>query len=661
MKNAAGTYSPFLVGSYEVGNFEVCELFKPGPGSTGGSTGDPSLSIDNEPVTTSDRLNILTIDVACQVAPALKASEPALQGAIKLLKLAVSVDPIFSTDNGVNVALPTTFGLDETRGGRITGNFSAQVPFPNSAPMRFGITAEHSLDGGFKPVSVSAAYAGSFTILPGVKLKAPAILLDPANDRYGGRAGLSFPPKLLAGNAELLIQNGQVQRIGFDVGLPPPGIPVGAPPLITFQSFGMTLSRATSTTKGVLGTTTTSPAKFQGRTSFVAGPVVTTPAGTFSALVGDVDVTIAGPTVALTGTLTGINRLITLGQANVLVGTSPFRFEAGARVAFPSTTAPVIDGQVFVGATASAFTGLGTVVMQIPNQVPVIGGQRLGGFSAVVSNRAVAGTIFIDPPVLKPRNIGAAFVYGGGFSIIDSITPFITVTPTQTLGRSLAGVRSTFGAGGAGFDIAAGTGDVVAIVRGATGKPTGVSITGPDGKKAKTTSLPSSDPAVLQLAIARPKAGGYTVNGNGIAEVVVATLDDPSYLDPRPGWGTRAQAPITAGTRVCWDLEERAGRRRRRPCSRTRTASPRPAATSRPTCPPRAASTSRRPTGSPASTGPTASSGSATTRSACATGRSASSSPTRIAPPLPRASRRSGRRTGRRSPGRPWTRPTATS
>jgi len=553
VKDAGGTYQPVLAGQLQVGNFQLCDLFSSLSlqSPVGAST---SFLIDDETPATNDRLLIQTGQINCHTGAAINVSQPALQLAAKLFKLGLAIDQVFATDNA-QVALPSTFGLDEARGGRLFGSVSARVPLADEAhEARLALSLEVSHDSGLRPVSLGGAYVGAVPLLPGVVLRDPAVLIDPANQTFGGHLRLSLPPKLRTTGASVLIQDGKLKSVGFDVGLPVP-LPVGP---IKFQSFGATFTRATTTTttttKTVLGTSTQSPATLEGRTSFTAGPSISLPAGTFSTLVGDVNLTIQGPTLQIVGTLTGINKLITLGQATVLVAANPFRFEAGAQLAFPSTTNAVVLGSIFAGATSSAFTGLGTFRIQIPSSIPFIGGQTLAGFSGIVSNKAVGGTILVDPPLLQPRNIGAAFKFGGGFDIIDSITPFITVAPTSTLTASSAAGSARRRAN---FRITKARKEVAIEVRGRSAKPTGVSITGPRGRKVKTVTIAGVKGKTLVLGVAKLAKGRYAVTGRGIAKVVVETVDPPPFLDPAAGFGTREKPPVLAGTpvEVCWDIK----------------------------------------------------------------------------------------------------------
>src|SRR5207244_4135606 len=76
------------------------------------------------------------------------------------------------------------------------------------------------------------------------------------------------------------------------------------------------------------------------------------------------------------------------------------------------------------------FTALGTATAKIPNIVPVVGGQTLGGVSAVLSDAGAGAVVTVDPPFLDPFTIGAGLTWSPlDFSIIKSLTPFITFTP----------------------------------------------------------------------------------------------------------------------------------------------------------------------------------------------------------------------------------------
>src|SRR3954451_1450250 len=563
VRDSGGAYQPFMLGTYKVGEFQVCELFKgftpdTGFGETLGNTGPSGIALQ-----TNDRLDIALPQVACATQPALDVTQPVLKFVGKLLGLSLSGAGIFSTGDGVSVALPTRFGLDEQRGGRVFGNFTAQVPLPRSKRAELGVTAEISRDNGLKPVSLSGAYLGVIDVVPGVSLVSPAILLAPVNKRYGGRLGLSFPLDLAAGGAEILVEDGDLKRIGFDLGLPPPGLPIPPPspssvPLLTISSFGATLVTASTADNLPVGGVVAQRGSFQGRASFVAGPLIAVPGGAAQALTADLDITISGPTVQLRGTVFAVNKFLRLGSARLQIGADPFRMEAEANVVFPNTGTQIITGNVFAGVTGTAFTGLGTFTLKVPNAIPVIGGQQIAGASGVVSNKGVGGVISVDAPLLKPRTIGVGFKFGGGFDFIDSLTPLITLTPTPISFRPrFSGVtRQATGDVSNGFTLTERKGDLAVVVE-RSGGSGDVSITGPDGKPVKTAELPSNTADVVNLGLGNPGPGTYKVNGAGITKVTVATIDDPSYLDPRAGWGSRPKPPIRAGRAVpvCWDIK----------------------------------------------------------------------------------------------------------
>ncbi len=133
-----------------------------------------------------------------------------------------------------------------------------------------------------------------------------------------------------------------------------------------------------------------------------------------------------------------------LGDARVLVAFQPFRFEAEANAELTlrvrNKNLTFVRGSLFLGVTSNAFTALGTVLIQIPDEVPLAGGQTLAGASAVISNKAAAAGLVFDPPLLQPRFIGVALTYNPvDLSLVNSLQPFITVTPSGSLERGAAG------------------------------------------------------------------------------------------------------------------------------------------------------------------------------------------------------------------------------
>src|SRR4051794_20192804 len=99
VKNASGNYTPMMLGTYTVGNFEVCELFKGFTPPSGFAS--ESLVFENTPVVTNDRLDIQHAQIGCVVQPAIDVTQPAFQLATKLLGMKTSITPVFETNNGV--------------------------------------------------------------------------------------------------------------------------------------------------------------------------------------------------------------------------------------------------------------------------------------------------------------------------------------------------------------------------------------------------------------------------------------------------------------------------------------------------------------------------------------------------------------------------------
>jgi len=411
---------------------------------------------------------------------------------------------------------------------------------------------------GLKPTSVTLAYAGKFPLFPGVKIANPGVTIDPVNSRYGAGLLLVLPGDFAVGGT-FTLENGGFKQLGADVRLPAPGLFLG-PTLggTTLESFGATFTGGGSARRSVAGVTVSGPGRFEGRASLSLGPIIVTPAGSISALVADINMVISGPAIQFSGSAEALGRLLKLGEARILLSAKPFRVEAEANVAFPSVNAAIVKGRMFMGITGTAFTALGTVVFQIPDPIPIIGGQQLGGVSGLASDKAIAGVITVDPPIIQPVTVGVAFVRplgSGGFQRISSITPFITVQPQPlSLQERLTGPvpKGATQAGGVPFDVPTATGDAIIQV---FGTPTGVSVIGPNGKRVKTVAVPAGGGAV-NLAVAGLRAGRHVVRGAGITEVTVSRIDPTPYLDPGTGYGTRSRPPVVAGqpVQVCWNI-----------------------------------------------------------------------------------------------------------
>ncbi|MBJ7454819.1 MAG: hypothetical protein JHC74_02060 [Thermoleophilia bacterium] len=561
VKNSGDDFVPFIAGTLAVRRGELCDLSNTLPGTGGpGQPGFGVLTPEGLPLDlrTGDESRLVLQQANCRQAVILDVTEPALKTVAKLLKF--SLDTKLSTPGGTSVRIPTAFGLDEARGGRIFGVLGMRIPLPvGSSAVVAGTGVEVSRLEGLKPTNVTLIYNGKFPLFPGVKLANPGVTIDPVGNRYGAGLLLLLPGNFAVGGT-FNLEEGAFKQLGADVRLPAPGLFLG-PTLggTTLESFGATFTRGGAARPGVLGTLASSTAgRFDGRASLSLGPIIVTPAGSISALVADIDMTISGPAIQFKGSAEALGRLLKLGDARILLAANPFRVEAEANVAFPSTNAAIVRGRMFMGITGSAFTALGTVVFQIPEPVPVVGGQVLGGVSAIASDRAIGGVITVDPPVIKPLTIGAAFVRplgSGGFEIIRSITPFITVQPQPlSLNERVSGqaAKGANAVGDVAFDVATLTGQSLIEVGGATKS---VSIIGPDGKRVKTYALPSGG-AGVNLAVAGLKAGRHIARGTGITSVSVSSIDATPYLDPAEGYGTRARPPVTAGqtVNVCWNI-----------------------------------------------------------------------------------------------------------
>jgi hypothetical protein len=556
VKNSGGDYQPFIAGTLTVLNDEICDA-APAPNAGINQVLTPEgLPLD---LRTNDESKLILQQANCRRAVEIVVNEPALKTVAKLLKFTLSTR--LQTPGGSSISIPNFFGLDEARGGRIFGVLGLFVPLPvGNASAVIGTGVEVSRLEGLKPTSVTLAYAGKFPLFPGVKIANPGVTIDPVNERYGAGLLLTMPGDFAVGGT-FTFENGAFKQLGADVRLPAPGLFLG-PTLggTTLESFGATFTRGGSSTRGVLGTNASSTAgRFDGRASLSLGPIIVTPAGSISALVADIDMTVSGPAIQFTGSAEALGRLLKLGEARLLLSAKPFRLEAEANVAFPSTDAAIVRGRMFMGITGSAFTALGTVVFQIPEPIPIIGGQTLGGVSAIASDKAVGGVITVDPPVIKPITVGVAFVRplgSGSFQRINSITPFITVTPQPlSLNERISGQagKDATAVGDVAFDVATLTGQSL-IELGGTAKS--ARIIGPDGKRVKTYALPLGG-AGLNLAVAGLKAGRHIVRGTGLTSVTVSSIDAAAYLDPGKGYGTRARPAVTAGqtVKVCWNIK----------------------------------------------------------------------------------------------------------
>lgn len=557
VKNSGGDYQPFIAGTLSIGSGGICDVAAAPSEGLNKVVTPEGLPLD---LRTNDEARLILQQTNCRDALGLSVEQPALKTVAKLLKF--NLGTTLKTPGGTSVTIPTFFGLDELRGGRVFGTLGMFVPLPigDGKNLVVATGVEVSRLEGLKPTSASATYAGKFPVFPGLKIANPGVTIDPVDNRYGAGALFLLPGDFAVGGT-FNLQDGAFQKLGADVRLPAPGLFLG-PTLggTTLESFGATLTRTGSGLRpGVAGTSTGGSIRLDGRASLSLGPVIVTPAGSISALVADINMTVNGPAIQFSGSAEALGRLLKLGDARILLSAKPFRVEAEANVAFPSANAAVVKGRMFMGITGSAFTALGTVVLQFPPQLPIIGGQQLAGVSGIASDRAIGGVITVDPPIINPITIGVAFVRplgSGGFQRINSITPFITVQPQPlSLQERVAGGagKSATAVGDVAFDVTAPAGQSL-IEIGGTART--ASIIGPDGKRVKTYALPRGGGG-LNLAVAGLKPGRHIARGTGITSVTVSSIDAAPYLDPAAGYGTRARPPVIAGqpVNVCWDIK----------------------------------------------------------------------------------------------------------
>ena len=281
---------------------------------------------------------------------------------------------------------------------------------------------------------------------------------------------------------------------------------------------------------------------------FFVGPA----AGGGNPFQGDMSLTLAGPTVKLAGQLFAViaEKQVKLGDARVLVSIKPVRFEAEAN----ATLFEIIKAHAFFGIVPEHFTASRRGL-----------DQRAGGHQ--VHRRAAhrwllarsvdigAGAVItLDPPLVKPFTVGLGTGFKPfKFKRIDSVSQFITVKPSAAA-RPAAGELCAHRRAAA-VRLPKSSGDLIVTVTGATRRPRGVRLS-MGGKRVRSVCV-GSDSWSVQVGLARPPAGGLTVSSRDrIADRRRARARVP-LSDPKPGFGTRAQGPVTAGqpVRVCWRVK----------------------------------------------------------------------------------------------------------
>lgn len=531
---------PVFAGKFRVGLVRLCDLKT--PPTTNPSTGGPfQASEDPNP------LVFLPNETGCRDATGIQVTEGVSQITEQLAGLKLQ-----------NIDARPIFGMDDLRGGRLFGQFAALLnqngKIPGLKPFRIGVGAEVSVNEGLRPTGGGFNYGGFVPVLPGVALGNPALAVDVPLRRYSGFAQMIILRQFFA-EAGLSIDNGDISSVSLGLGLVP-AIGIGPPPVVPavrLKSINASFERG-STTPRPGGGAVSSPVRLRGGIGFDAGPPLGFVDERF--FTGNVTLTIAGPAMELRGTVFGLQQKLKLGDARVLVAFQPFRFEAEANAELTlrvrNKNLTFVRGSLFLGVTSNAFTALGTVLIQIPDEVPLAGGQTLAGASAVISNKAAAAGLVFDPPLLQPRFIGVALTYNPvDLSLVNSLQPFITVTPSGSLERGAAGALD------AQRLVLPKAPALTIDVVGRTRAPRAVRVIGPDGRAVTPAGQATLGSArILKLTNVRP--GRYrVVSPDTIRRIDVARPAVFTHLDPRDGYGTRPRPPVPQGTpaNVCWDVE----------------------------------------------------------------------------------------------------------
>jgi hypothetical protein len=550
---------PVMFGVFNVGNFELCDIQPAAPPEDPTLTAVPpdpdakgvQARVKDEAGKTAGAV-FQPAGVGCRTIPAFKLDFSSFNELTKILGLDLGK---------FSAKIPTVAGFDDLKGGRIFTSIPLKLPktfdqevdeggTKKSVPSFIALGIEVSVDEGVKPTSTGFRINRSIPFgklgIPGVSVDQLSGVIDPSIDRFGGQFHLNLPGNRALG-AQLQLEAGKITQLGGDVTLPVP-IPLG-PANIT--SLGGTFTQAQSVS-GPGGVTRSAPATIQGRAKFTVGPAL----GSASPLQGDVSLTIAGPSYKLAGVLSTAfgNKQVKLGEAKVLLVTDPFRFEAEAS----ATIFDIITAHAFVGIVPQHFTALGEAKIVVPADIKFIGGQTLGGFQMALSEVGVGALITIDPPVFDPFSVGL----GTNFSPfklkkINSIAPFITVTPTAKLVTERASTDPiALAAAQKKVKLPKGLNQVIVTVVGTKRVPRGVKLTSAGGK-LKPVSLGTGEKSV-ELGLVKPPKGELTVKSRDkLARIVVSRIKPFPYLDPTAGFGSQPNGPIAAGqpAHVCWKIK----------------------------------------------------------------------------------------------------------
>jgi hypothetical protein len=461
----------------------------------------------------------------------------------------------------LSAKLPTVVGFDDTKGGRVFTTVPIKLPktfdqevdeggAKKKVPTFIGVAVEMSATEGFKALPTGFRINKSIPLGP-LSLDQLNGVFDPNTDKVGGGFLLRLPGNKALG-AQVALQAGEIQKLGADIALPVP-VPLFGP--VSATSIGGTFTAGTTTTTpGPRGTSLTSPSSFQGRMKFIIKPGF---GGSNTPLNGDVSLTISKPSYKLAGNLfTSFgNKQVKLGDAKILLVTSPFRFELEAN----ANIFEVIKAHGFLGIGDKHVTLLAEASVVIPKDIKFIGGQTLGGFSLAASEIGVGAVISIDPPLVKPFTVGVGTTFSPfKLKIINSIQQFITITPSaRSAGAARAAGRPVaLAAAQKTVKLPTGLDQVSVSITGAKRVPRAVKLS-IAGRKLVAEKVGSGGNGV-QYVLSKPPAGQLTVSSpDAIKEISVGRIAEFPYLDPGAGFGTSPKGPVTAGqpAKVCWKIK----------------------------------------------------------------------------------------------------------
>jgi hypothetical protein len=548
-----------LFGNISVGNNELCDVEA--------ATADPPATVsDVPPNPDAAGAGARVQDTAGKTAAAVFTPGAVNCRTIPSFKLDFSnfneLGKLAGLDVGkLSAKLPTVAGFDDTKGGRVFTTVPIKLPKPfdqevdeggakKKVPTFIGVAVEMSAAEGFKALPTGFRINKSIPLGP-LSVDQLNGVFDPNTDRVGGGFLLRLPGNKALG-AQVALQNGEIQKLGADIALPAP-VPLFGP--VSATSIGGTFTAGTTTsTTGPRGVTNTTPSAFQGRMKFIIKPGF---GGSNTPLNGDVSLTVSKPSYKLAGNLfTSFgSKQVKLGDAKILLVTSPFRFELEAN----ANIFEVIKAHGFLGIGDGHVTLLGDASVVVPKDIKFIGGQTLGGFSLAASEVGAGAVITIDPPLVKPFALGLGTKFSPfKLKIISSIDEFITIRPSSRSAGAAraAGVPVALAAAQKTVKLPKGLDQVSVSITGSRRVPRAVKLS-VKGKRLVFGKVGSGGNGV-QYVLSKPPAGTLTVSSrDAIKEIAVGRIREFPYLDPSPGFGSQPKGPVTAGqpAKVCWKIK----------------------------------------------------------------------------------------------------------